>query len=120
MRAGAFQVQLWVMDPLAEATEHAHPGIDQILVYVTGDVDFAVNGKSVLDEPVQELPNGLCSHNARWHRVLPGVKHSAKAGAIGGAFIAYQHWLDGKPTSAELDWQGEPLDENHRVAIEHT
>ncbi len=119
MRAGQYQVQLWILEPGAEAPEHSHPSIDQILVYVTGEIDFTLNGKPVLEEAAEKVEGDMCSLNGRWHRVKPGKKHSARAGLAGGAFIAYQHWEDGTdPQSAHLDWEGDPMDETHRLALE--
>lgn len=98
---------------MSEIPDHSHPNIDTIQVYVTGDLALRLNGKPAMEGAVTELPDGRCSHNSRWVRVRPNDTHGATIGKLGAAFINFQHWTSGEPTSAELDWKGEPLSEDH-------
>jgi hypothetical protein len=119
VRSGQFQAQLWICDPQSEIPDHSHPKIDTIQIYVSGDLQLRLNGKNVMEEPVLEFPEGRCSHNGRWIRVRPNDTHGATIGPRGAAFINVQQW-SGEPTSAELDWDGPALSEDHRALLDAT
>lgn len=117
-RRGPFQAQLCLCKPGAEIPDHAHPTVESITWYVTGQVFFRLehDGKMVgLWNPadITETADGLCSHNGKFIRVPAGVKHGATIGPVGGAFISFQHWLDGEPTSVDADWRGPALSKEH-------
>lgn len=117
-RSGQFQAQLWLCDPGAEIPDHCHPNVDQIQVYVAGEVYLRKNGLPVITpESLQQLPDGTSNANGAGLRVRPTDTHGASIGQMGGAFLNFQHWLKGTPQSVHLDWIGEPLDLDHAVAI---
>lgn len=104
-RNGPFQVQLFVVKPNARSTRHAHPNIDSVEYGIAGDDTFE------------------SERNFRLHgliMVAPGEMHTAAAREQGGAFFSIQKWLNGAiPSSVELDWTGEPLDQNHALQLSH-
>jgi quercetin dioxygenase-like cupin family protein len=109
-RQPPFQVQLFLVDPNGEVSDHIHPNVDSVEVYVTGDVYFRQNGKQLLTEEIirQHHPVGQTI------RVPPTDWHGATIGPRGGAFLSIQHWLNGiPPTSVDLDWGGAALDRQH-------
>lgn len=117
-RGGPYQVQLWICKPNAVITEHGHPNIDTIAVYVSGQLHFTLNRDlKVPEQDVFADEQGMSSQIGATFRVKPTDTHGAKVGPLGGAFIVIQHWLDGKPRSTELNWKGEPLDEGHKRAL---
>lgn len=108
-REGDLQVQLCLCRPNAFIPDHGHPNVDSIVVYLTGQIYFRLDGKPALEGVPAEDPDGTCSHNGRWLAVAPGQSHGADIGPLGGAFMTFQHWISGKPTSVENDWDGPPL-----------
>lgn len=113
-REGQFQTQLCLAKPNAEIPDHGHPNVEQLLVHVTGEVNLRIDGKLIYPagEP-HELPDGICSKNGHCLQISAGQSHGASVGKSGGAFMTFQHWLQGTPTSVENDWRGEPLSPEH-------
>jgi hypothetical protein len=117
-RSGQFQAQLWIADPNSEIPDHRHPNVDQIQVYVSGEVYLRKNGVCVITpESLQQLADGTSNANGAGLRVGPADTHGATVGEMGGAFLNFQHWLKGTPQSGDEDWIGEPLDAEHAIAI---
>lgn len=118
-RTGQYQVELWIADPNSELPEHQHPNVDQIQVYLSGQVWPTKNGVEMIDkDSLLELPDGRSNLNGVNMRVKPGDKHGLKVGPLGGAFLNFQRWTDGvTPRSIHLDWIGEPLNAEHAVEI---
>jgi hypothetical protein len=108
-RQPPFQVQLFLVDPHGEVTDHNHPNVDSFEVYLTGDIYFRQNGELLLtEEMIRQHPVGSTI------RVPPTDVHGATIGPRGGAFLSIQHWLNGVvPTSVDLDWGGAALDSQH-------
>jgi hypothetical protein len=117
-RQPPFQVELWIVAPNTEIPEHAHPNIDSFLVHVTGDLTVFVGEEMVLG-PVQTVarPDGVCKSNGNWIRIRPGQQHAGRTGPLGAAFLNVQLWLDGKPRSADSDWKGDALNEEHKKKL---
>lgn len=105
-----YQVQLWICDPNSEIPEHTHPNMDTIIIYLSGEFYVKVNGEPVLTkESLYAMPDGMPSVPGAWLRVGPNDKHSAMIGPKGCAFLNFGRFLDGKPRSADLDWEGPSL-----------
>ncbi len=121
-REGPFQVVLCLCRPNSNITPHGHPTVDSLAFYISGQLDFQIerDGRMVnVFDPggMIELPDGRCALNQAMVRFMPGQRHAAKVGPLGGAFLTIQHWLDGKPTSVERDWDGAPLSPDHAAVL---
>lgn len=115
-REGQFQVQMCLCKPNSHITDHAHPNVDSVLIYVTGELGLTLGGQLAFDtKDVRELEDGTNSHNGYAVSIPAGMVHGAVVGPMGGAFITLQHWLSGTPTSVEKDWVGEPLSGDHNT-----
>lgn len=112
-RDGEFQVQMFICDPDSDITDHTHPNVDSVQVYVSGDMYFRRNGEQLITpEQAPLVPSGFS------HRVPPGEIHGAKIGPRGGVFITIQEWLNGEtPRSVHLDWSGRALSQEHAAEI---
>lgn len=117
-RQPPFQVELWILPPNMQSTEHSHPNVDIFLVHVTGDLKVWVGDKLVLG-PVDTVPdkNGVTKSNGNFVRIAPGELHKAETGPLGGAFMNVQLWTDGKPRSTDSDWKGDALNEDHKKKL---
>lgn len=102
-RNGPFQAQLFIVAPGATSPKHSHPNIDS--------VEYGIAGADTFTSDRNHRIHGLIC-------VAPGEGHTAFANEGGGAFISFQKWLNGKkPTSVELDWVGEPIDDKHAAGV---
>ena len=117
-RQSPYQVELWILPPNMQSTEHSHPNVDIFLVHVTGDLKVWVGEELVLG-PVQTVPdkNGVTRSNGNFIRIKPGQLHRAETGPLGGAFMNIQLWVDGKPRSTDSDWKGDALNEDHKKKL---
>ena len=98
-RSGRHQVQLWICDPNTTIPEHSHPNVDSFAMWVSGDLQFMVEGGD--GKPTNSF------------RAKPGVKHSATIGPKGAAFLTFHEFTDGDPRSVTEDWSGPPLGAQH-------
>lgn len=113
-RRDQFQTQLWICDPNSEIPDHSHPNVDSIQVYISGEVFLRLNGRKIIPEgSVETMPDGLSNGYGTTLRVRPNDTHGATIGPMGGSFLTFQHWLNGKPESVENDWIGNPLCDDH-------
>ena len=111
-RRGDFQAELFVVTPDTELPPHGHPDIDSIEVYVSGDIEFILEGRAITN-PEKKMGRSMI-------RVLPGQEHGARIGPAGGCFISVQRWLNGiEPSSVGLNWSGEPHAESHKERYKH-
>lgn len=118
-RDGQFQAQLWICDPNSEIPSHCHPNVDSLQIYVAGQVYLTLNGEQVVKpEDVRETAEGVIARSGFCLRVRPTDYHGAQIGPAGGAFMTIQRWLDGKPKSVELDWEGDPVDTEHKEKLD--
>lgn len=114
-REAPYQVQMVLCRPNSNIPQHRHPKTDSLLVMVAGELYLKVNGEYVFPPGCFEaLPDGRCNKNFQFIRVPPGTEHGGKIGSKGACFVNFERWLDGKPTSAELDWEGPALSEDHK------
>ncbi len=121
-REPPFQVQLFLVGPNVQITEHMHPNVDSYEIYVSGDVQFINCGQKILPDNIETTlsPRGIPKTFRSRVRVYPSDPHSAYTGPIGGSFMSIQHWLnDTKPTSVAEDWDGNPLGPLHANTLEN-
>ena len=107
-REDDLQTQLVCCKPGSAIPEHAHPGVDSLLMQFSGNIELTVG------------EGGIHTAGADYRTlafVPSGVKHSGKINEEGCTFLNFQRWHNGQPTSAELDWDGPLLGENHAPNI---
>lgn len=107
-RAGCWQVQLFILKPDSVIPEHRHPNVDSFEVYLSGDIEFSLDGKVMTPIGESAVP-GFDGHHVYLGtsiRVVPGAWHGAKSGAKGGLFLSVQQWLNGVvPGNVGADWE---------------
>lgn len=114
-----YQVQMWTCAPNSVIPEHSHPGVDNIQIYLWGQVYLTHNGQPVIGEEQMGEMDGLSAAYTSSIRILPGETHGARIGPMGGAFLTIQRWLDGNPKSVATAWSGDPLNEEHVRELNH-
>ena len=120
-REGQYQAELYLVRPNTSSPEHSHPGVENIIMVWGGDVSFSQEGRyNDLSEFYKEAgPNGT---NKLFGMTSPNLKgtatHALFAGNKGGAFLSLEKWPEGKKmTSVTINWEGEPVDEEHGKII---
>lgn len=122
-RRGQLQVQIWLCPPGSEIPDHSHPNVDQIQIYVCGDMLFRINGKITFqstdgDASVPVWGSPIPNAHGAMGRVNSTDTHGATIGPAGGSFLNIQLWKNGvEPRSVETDWVGDPVDEAHAGRI---
>jgi hypothetical protein len=119
-RNGPFQVELYISKPDTEAPFHSHPGVDSVLMYLTGNMnfglDYKVNDYSDLQKPHEKYKDSHCMLGK--HIFLKdGDPHNLITKKEGGAFFSFEKWKERIPTSVTVNWEGDPTGELHKLAI---
>lgn len=118
-RDGNFQVQLFVCAPNTVIPEHSHPNVDSYEALMSGQVDFYVEGRKLIDDRFFQANHlGHSKAYGSAGRVRENARHHAIIGKDGGSFLSIQHWLKGSPTHVGDDWIGTPVGKAHAERIE--
>ena len=119
-RKAPYQVQLWQCDPNSEIPDHSHPHVDSIQQYLSGEMSLRLNGREVMPmNTVKDDGSGYSTARGAFIRVRPTDNHGATIGPMGACFLTYQHFLDNNPRSVHMDWEGEPLSDEHAMEIQN-
>jgi hypothetical protein len=99
-----YQVELFCVCAADQATFipiHRHPNVDTFESYVSGDIEFNINGKILKSCNIQkgDMPQLFRVRSKDWH--------GAKIGPNGAVFLSLQRWAT-EPTSVGDDWIGPP------------
>jgi hypothetical protein len=120
-REGQFQVELYIGDANCVTPEHKHPGIESILVYLSGEGSTTVNEQEVADpKPYFDKINsdGTSILFKQRVRVDPKDSHGLITYSKGFAFYSFEKWPDGvTPSSVTCHWEGETTGEIHDNVI---
>jgi hypothetical protein len=120
-RTGQYQVELYIIKPNTLTPVHSHPNIESISVYLTGNMEFRQADGTFADLSAYqtEKPNG--THRLQWMKADTnyGTPHAVKTGEEGGAFLIFEKWLVGTPTSVAVSWEGELVGEEHAKLMEN-
>jgi hypothetical protein len=120
-REGQFQVELYIGDANSVTPEHKHPGIESILVYLSGEGSTTVNEQQVADpKPYfnKVNPDGTSILFKQRVRVDPKDSHGLTTYSKGFAFYSFEMWPDGvSPTSVASHWEGETTGEIHNEML---
>ena len=96
-RSGPYQVQMFTAKPNSSAPSHIHPNVDSYELYLSGDLDFVIDGIFYSHEQIKQAPAPV--------RIFPHYWHEGITGNKGGCFLSIQKWLNNKPpTCVGDDW----------------
>lgn len=121
-REGQFQVELYLIKPNSGSGEHSHPGVENIIIPLGGDLwpsqaGWTPDMTDVLKHPSAEgtsLQFGSISP-----KFTPEMTHALSVKERGGAVLSVEKWPDGvKPSSLSIVWEGEPVGEVHSTIIQ--
>lgn len=122
-REGQYQVELYLVAPNSYVPPHSHPHIENIIIVWGGEMDLKngnqyYNLDQYFDEPA---PDGTCKLFGQVTlKMTPGVEHEVNVKKKGAAFLSIERWADGiTPTSAILEWKGEPVGELHKKELDN-
>ena len=103
-RNNQYQVQIFSTPPNFIIPEHKHPNVDSFEVYLSGDIDFSLEGSWLSNWDIKD-------HTFIDNLFIVQVEHNAIHGAIfgedGGRFMSVQHWINEvNPSCVGLDYDG--------------
>ena len=101
-RNNQYQVQIFSTPSNFIIPEHKHPNVDSFEVYLSGDIDFSLEGSWLSNWDIKD-------HTFIDNLFIVQVEHNAIHGAIfgedGGRFMSVQHWINEvNPSCVGLDY----------------
>jgi hypothetical protein len=123
-REGRFQAELYIADANNTTPDHSHPGVESVIMYLSGDGNTTINSKEVTDpKPFWDLTNedGTSVLFKQSLRVDPKDTHGLITGDRGFAFLSLEMWPeDIETTSVTVHWEGETTGDVHDKQMEKT
>jgi hypothetical protein len=119
-REKKFQVELYICKKNTQSPFHTHPNVESVSMYLSGDLAFSKDDGSFyeLSEYQKEKENGAHFLFGKSIEINDGNKpHALKIGNTGGAFLIFEHWKNGTPTSVTTNWQGDLTGKIHAKTI---
>lgn len=121
-REGQFQAEMYIGDPNSLTPEHSHPGIESIIVYLSGEGSTSVNEKEIAN-PAPHFnavnPDGTSVLFKQKVRIHPNDTHGLMTYGKGFAFYSIEKWPEGvTPTSVTVHWHGETTGNIHDKVVQ--
>jgi hypothetical protein len=118
-RVGPFQVELCTCKPNSQAPMHSHPGVDSYFIYLTGNIDFGLSDGSFTDSASlqREGKGGAHLLMGQGAHAMSGAMHTLKVKEEGGAFLSFEKWNGRTPDSVTVNWEGDPIGDEHSKAL---
>lgn len=119
-REGPYQAELYLVRPNTSSPSHTHPGVENIVMLWGGDVSLEHDGEYLDSSQFNHRSdNGTSSlFGISGPKLTDDKTHALFAGNKGGAFLSLEKWPENiVPSSVTVNWEGEPVDENHRQII---
>lgn len=114
-----FQVELYICKPNTTSPPHTHPGVDSAFVYLGGNIQFNLEGTDIPDVSQWQKPQENGTHMLFGKTISSpdGIPHWLGIGNEGGAFLSFEYWKDKPPVSVTVNWEGEPVGEEHKKLL---
>jgi hypothetical protein len=118
-RVGPYQVELCTCKANSQAPLHCHPGVDSYFIYLTGNIDFGLSDGSFTDSAAlqKEGKGGAHMLLGQGAHAMSGALHTLKVKEEGGAFLSFEKWNTKTPDSVTVNWEGEPIGEEHSKVL---
>jgi len=106
-REGQYQAELYLVKPNTGSPEHSHPGVENIIMILGGDIGTTKDN----------ITQGIFGNQG------PTIKdkgtHALHTGNKGGAFLSIEKWREGSiPNSVTINWKGETCGEEHTKLLD--
>lgn len=120
-REGKFQVELYIVDSNSYTPEHKHPGVESIILYISGEGSTTINEKESTDpRPYFNMLNkdGTSILYKQKIRLNPNDSHGLKVFEKGFAFLSIEKWPENiDPNSVAVHWEGNTTGNLHNETI---
>lgn len=121
-RQGQYQVELYLVKPNTRSPEHSHPGVENVILCLGGDINFSHDNVFHDLSKYHTGPgkNGITSQLFGYagKKLTPENTHALQVGNRGGAFLSIERWKDGaEVNSVTVNWSGDPVDSEHQAII---
>jgi len=120
-REGRFQVELYIIAPNGSSPAHTHPGVDSSFMHLTGNLKFNLANRDNSLYVPPSLPKEDGTHpwfNAGAALSPDGTPHWLWVGPEGASFLSFEHWKEADPSSVTVNWEGDPVGEQHKTMLE--
>ena len=112
-REGQYQAELYLVRPHTGSPDHSHPGVNNIIMLLGGDIGTKQNNVTTL------IPPGVDVFGLLGQTINSGDTHALHVGERGGAFLSLEKWDDGiKPTSVTIRWDGDTCGDAHTALVD--
>lgn len=113
-REGQFQAELYLVKPNTGSPQHSHPGIENIIMLLGGDITLE-NSQGDKVSP----PQGMDIFGLLGSPIRNNETHALLCGNKGGAFLSLEKWGDDiKPTSVTIRWEGNTCGSEHTKLVD--
>lgn len=123
-REGQFQVELYIADEGQGTPEHAHPGVNSVIVFLAGQGNTTINGQTIADpSPFFDKVNADGTSVLFKQKLFlnPNDTHGLVTYSQGFAFLSIEQWPEGvSPSSVTVHWSGETTGNIHNETIRKT
>jgi hypothetical protein len=120
-REGQFQVELYIGDPNSTTPEHSHPGVESIIMVLSGRGSTTINGVEPADpRPYFDKINadGTSILFKQSIRLDPTDSHGLITYDNGFSFFSIEKWPDGvELSSVAAHWHGDTTGDIHTSLI---
>jgi hypothetical protein len=112
-REGQYQAELYLVRPHTGSPDHSHPGVNNIIMLMGGDIGLKTNGV------VDMIPPEVNIFGIFGPTINSGDTHALHVGERGGEFLSLEKWDDGmKPTSVTIRWEGDTCGDSHTALVD--
>ena len=103
-----YQVEMYIVKPNTSTPEHGHPGIENLIMYIGGDIKYVHNGIDI-----------HLTKNSQTPVLRDGDKHALHSGPRGAVFYSIEKWPDGStPLGIANVWDGAAVGAQHEKIIQ--
>jgi hypothetical protein len=112
-REGQYQAELYLVRPHTGSPDHSHPGVNNIIMLLGGDIGTKQNNI------INLIPSDVDIFGFFGPTINSGDTHALHVGERGGAFLSLEKWDDGiKPTSVTIRWEGDTCGDGHTALVD--
>lgn len=120
-REGQFQAELYIVDSNSVTPDHSHPGVESIILYLSGEGSTTINREEVANSKIYFDKINSDGTSVLFKQKLR-LNHTDSHGLVcydkGFAFFSIEKWPDGiSPTSVAAHWHGETTGEIHDILL---
>lgn len=109
-RNANYQVELYMVKPNTNTPTHGHPGVENLIMYISGDINYVHNGTNISLDTQSHTPV-----------LKDGDTHALFSGPRGAVFYSIEKWPEqATPSSLVNVWDGPAVGAQHEKIRQST